>query len=254
VRAGSPGGTARQRITKLSRAEEEHRYYEHLLNSYTQVRRFLPTLLQTIQFAGGTAAQPALRALTFLQEVEGKDWPEEGWPREVVTKGWQKSVFPPGERADKRFYTLCALERLQDGLHRRDIHVSPSERWGDPVAKLLQGAAWESARASVCSTLNRQPTADKEIRALEQQLEQAYRRAADSLGKDSGTRIERVKGKDWRSCQLSLYSRMELPRYWLFLTLDTAGEFKRAGSGARKLASLVQSAGAMLRNLTLTCA
>jgi hypothetical protein len=37
-------------VAKLSRAEEEGRYYEHLLNGYTQVRRFLPTLLSSIAF------------------------------------------------------------------------------------------------------------------------------------------------------------------------------------------------------------
>ena len=183
-------------VAKLSRAEEEHQYYEHLLNSYTQVRRFLPDLLRTIKFEAGTAGQPVLEALDFLQEAEGKDWPAKEAPREIITKGWQRLVLPSAESCDKRFYTLCALERLQDGLHRRDIFVAPSERWADPTAKLLQGAAWESARVAICCTLNRQPSPEKELPALERQLEEAYVRAAASIEAGSDARIERVKGRD----------------------------------------------------------
>jgi hypothetical protein len=58
----------------LSRAEQENRYYEHLLHGYSQVCRFLPALLRSITFQGSTAGQPVLRALSFLREAEGKDW------------------------------------------------------------------------------------------------------------------------------------------------------------------------------------
>ncbi len=34
---------------------------------------------------------------------------------------------------------LCFLNKLQDGLRRRDIYVPQSERWGDPREKLLDG-------------------------------------------------------------------------------------------------------------------
>jgi hypothetical protein len=134
--------------------------------------------------------------LSFLREAEGKDWLAEEAPREVVTKAWEKLVYSCSTSADQKFYTLCSLERLQDGLHRRDIYLPRSERWGDPMAKLLQGPAWESVRAAVCSTLNRQPAPEGEIQALEHQLEQAYRRAAASIENGSDARIEKVKNRD----------------------------------------------------------
>jgi hypothetical protein len=78
-------------------------------------------------------------------------------PLAVITKNWHELVLSE-EIPDHRFYTLCALERLQDGLHRRDIFLSKSERWGDPRAKLLQGEAWRQARPNICRTLNRRRT------------------------------------------------------------------------------------------------
>lgn len=79
----------------------------------------------------------------------------------------------PDGRLDRKFYTFCVLERLHDGLHRRDIILMSSERWGDPRAKLFQGRAWEAARPSVGRTLGRQLSADREIQALAQQLDEA---------------------------------------------------------------------------------
>ena len=55
--------------------------------------------------------------------------------------GWRRLVVgAPAPIADRHAYTLCAVERLQDSLRRRDVFVPRSERWGDPRVKLLQGA------------------------------------------------------------------------------------------------------------------
>jgi hypothetical protein len=94
----------------------------------------------------------------------------------------------------QRAYTFCVLERLQDGLHRRDLFVAapaPSERWGDPRAELLQGAAWEAARAQVCRTLELAPAPEGELTALAAMLDEAYRRTAANLPGNAAVRIER---------------------------------------------------------------
>ena len=126
-------------VDNQTRGEDETHYYEHLVNHYSQMRRFLPMLLERVDFRGSAAAEPVLKALAFLRRREGKqEVPMEKAPREVITKNWQKLVLPENV-PDQRFYTLCTLQRLQDGLHRRDIFLAESERWGDPRAKLLQG-------------------------------------------------------------------------------------------------------------------
>jgi hypothetical protein len=57
-----------------------------LVERYGRVRRFLPTLLRTIVFAGTQAVQPVLAALHFLATVEGQHKPElSAAPMEVVS-------------------------------------------------------------------------------------------------------------------------------------------------------------------------
>jgi hypothetical protein len=117
-------------------------------------------------------------------------------PLGVVTKNWRKLVLSD-DVPDSRFYTLCTLERLHDGLHRRDIFVPKSERWGDSRAKLLQGDSWQQARSNVCRILNRQADGEKEVKELGAQLDVAYRRADKALAACTDVRIERNKtGRD----------------------------------------------------------
>ena len=184
-------------VSELSRAERDRKYYDQLLGKYSTVRRFLPALLRSIHFQAAAAGQPVLRALEFLKKIEGKLKPDmDNAPREILSAAWRKVVVQPDRKINRRFYTFCALERLQDALRRRDVYVTPSERWGDPRAKLLRGQAWEAARPDVCRMLDLSPKAEPELAKLGKQLDEAYRRVAAKLPHNPAFRIERVKGKD----------------------------------------------------------
>ena len=113
-----------------------------------------------------------------------------------MTPAWERVVIGAEGGVDRRLYTFCVLERLQDGLKRRDLFVSASRRWGDPYAKLLQGPTWEKVRSRVCRTLGRSPTSASELEGLGKQLDEAYRRAAKNLPTNSAVTIERVGRRD----------------------------------------------------------
>jgi TnpA family transposase len=183
-------------VETLTRPEDDH-YYEFLLGKYSTIRRFLPLLLRTIQFEAGKAGQPELRAMQFLRGIEGLSKPAmDQAPREVVNHTWRKLMIQQDGSLDRRFYTFCVLEKLQDGLARRDIFVSPSERWCNPRAKLLHGVGWEAVRSQVCRTLDLAPTAEPELEALARQLHEAYHRVLAHLPANPDVQIAPVKGKD----------------------------------------------------------
>ena len=112
-------------------------YYELLLNRWRTIRRFLPVLLETIDFGATEAGQPILEALKFLKKIEGRSRASmDAAPLDIVNRSWQKLVVESVGLVDRRAYTFCVLERLRDGLRRRDLFVSPSLRWGDPRTKM----------------------------------------------------------------------------------------------------------------------
>ena len=157
----------------------------------------MPALLRTIQFQGTSAGRSVLDALRFLRELEAEKAPRmRRAPLGVVSTPWRRFVLGANHDVDRRYYTFCTLERLQDALRRRDVFVAPSERWSDPRAKLLHGAGWDTVRTQVCRTLGRGEAAEPELQRLTAELNEAYQRTAAGLSANAAARIERTDGQD----------------------------------------------------------
>ncbi len=187
---------AAETVGELTRLPEDHNY-EALPGRYPQVRRFLPLLLRTVEFAATAAGREVLAGWQFLQKIEGCKRPVlDDAPLAGMSRPWKRLVLGEPEPVNRCFYTFCLLERLRDGLRRRDLFVTGSGRWGDPRAKLLQGAAWEERRTQVCHMLGRAIRPEAELQQLEEQLTLAYERTAASLPTNAAVRIQTVADRD----------------------------------------------------------
>jgi TnpA family transposase len=183
-------------VLSIARPPDDN-YYQELLKKWRTVRKFLPVLLNTIEFRGTVAAKPVLDALKFLKSIEGSNKPDMNKaPKAIVQKGWRRIVINEEGVVDRQAYTFCVLDSLRDCLRSRDLFVAASARWGDPRAKLLHGEAWAAARPQVARTLNRKITPDDELADLKQKLDHAYSRVATNLPNNPFVRIEQENGKD----------------------------------------------------------
>jgi hypothetical protein len=136
----------------LARPRDDN-YYQEIVARYPTVRRFFPALLRTIEFASNEAGKSVLKALTFLRDQDAHKHPDfSEAPMEVVPASWKRHVESPDQPIDRRYYTLCVLERLHEALRRHDVFVEESTRWGDPRAKLLSGEHWERVRPTICQS------------------------------------------------------------------------------------------------------
>jgi hypothetical protein len=70
---------------------------------------------------------------------------------------WRRAVYAnpdlPEGSVDRDASGMCVLEQLMRALHRRDIFASPSHRWSDPRARLLDGQQWQAVREDVLNGL-----------------------------------------------------------------------------------------------------
>jgi TnpA family transposase len=197
------------KVEALARLPDDD-YYDVMMRRWKHIRLFLPRLLHTINFEGTEAGQSILEALHFLYTIEGRrKFDMSAVPLTCVSKSWLRLVLNSKGEVDRRAYTFCVLEGLRHALRRRDVFVSPSLRWSDPRAKLLQGDAWVSARPTVCRTLDLQATPQQELEALRHQLDEAYCRTADNLPTNAAVRIEQVEGRD--TLVLSGLDKLEEP-------------------------------------------
>ena len=90
---------------------------------------------------------------------------------------------------DRRAWTLCLVDRLRGALRHREVFAVPSLRFADPRIGLLDGAAWEAARPTVCRTLGKSQSAAEEIGRLTERLDQMFRSVADNLPKNASVRV-----------------------------------------------------------------
>ncbi len=254
-------------VVALTRPPDDN-YYPELVERYRRVRRFLPTLLGTVSLECTQAGQPVLAAWRFLAQIEHQRHPDmQQAPLDVVPAAWRRLVLPRHEPApDRQAYTLCTMERLQDGLRRRDVFVSKSERWGDPRVKLLQGNQWETLRPQVCRALGRSESPGPELETLAQQLDSAYHRTAANFATNDAVRVEQVNNRDTltvtgldkleepaslmklRDQVMDRLPRVDLPEVLLEIHARTgfAHEFTHISEGAARVADLPTSLCAVL--------
>ena len=122
-------------------------------------------------------------------------------PREVddklVPSHRRKAVYAnadlPEGAVDRDAYVVCVLEQLFGALKRRDIFASPSHRWSDPRARLLQGKGWEAVREDVLAGLSLDEDAEWHLRELVDVLDATWKQMAERLeeaGDDAKISIE----------------------------------------------------------------
>ncbi len=170
---------------------------QQLIHQYPQIRRWLPTLLDTVTFHGLPTSQPLLKALAFIRALDQPTPPKlHHAPTEVVGARWRRLVINSGQVVDRTLYTCAVLDRLQQSLDRREVFVEPSERWSDPRAHLISAAVWQQQRSQWYRTLGRNPDPHAELALLDQQLTDAYRHTATRLASNDTVRLEHINGHD----------------------------------------------------------
>lgn len=190
--------------------DPDNNYYERLDGSYSEVRRFLPKLLNQLSLQASVGGEHVLRAFEFLKSLERRKVRYiTDAPLDVVTKVWQSLVCNADQTVNRRFYSLCVLERLRDALHRRDIFAVPSERWCNPQAKLLSGEEWKRKQVQVERTLGKSYNPEIELQKLSKELNSAFALANAELEQGDSFRITSAQGRE--TLCLSKLEKLEEP-------------------------------------------
>ena len=104
-------------------------------------------------------------ALNFLGRHRGRaPARHEPAPLDHIPRSWRREVIGPDRRIDRRAYTVCVLERLQDSLRRRDVFVRPACAGVTRASSCCKDRPGNAARPRVCRILGREATAAAETR------------------------------------------------------------------------------------------
>lgn len=258
-------------VALVERAAADHapHFYAHLGTQYRGLRLFLAKFLGTITFAGTPGGQKTLAAWDFLRRLDHDTPPPsvQDAPRRIFnTAAWRAVMFDENRKIDRRYYTFCAVQSLVDALERRDVFLSPSNKWCDQRLQLLPRETWRRLRPQVCAALGRSNDGVKEMKRLSAQLDDAYRQVAKRFAKNKAVSIQkqadherirlrrqqkvrqRARLKALQQAVYELLPRIDLPELLLEMHALTgfAHEFTHISEGQARAADLPRSLCAVL--------
>ena len=100
--------------------------------SFNQLRRYTPTLLEALNMKAAPTARDLLAAVEMLKgmnERQVRKVPDDA-PTSFIRKRWENLVRTP-DGLDRRFYELCVLSELKNSLRSGDIWVQGSRQFKD---------------------------------------------------------------------------------------------------------------------------
>jgi hypothetical protein len=83
---------------------------------------------------------------------------------------------------------LTGVQRLP-ALSRRGIFASPSHRWSDPRARLLQGKGWDAVREDVLAALSLEENGEQHLKDLVEVLDETRKQRAERL-EEAGSAVD----------------------------------------------------------------
>jgi TnpA family transposase len=185
--------TSLETVNHLTESPDITVPYKELFKNYSTIRRVLPKLLSVLHFQSTPSGQHALQAWNFLAESESKSGRNKymGAPLKGMSTSWEKLILKgSNHRIDRCAYTFWTIEQFTEALKRHDIFTDPSERYCDPRAQLLQGAAWESIKSHILRTLGWSSPAKQTLQDLATKLDETYRKAKKNLERNEDVHIE----------------------------------------------------------------
>ena len=128
-----------QRLTQ----SESFDYIQLIGDSYSQIRRYAPALLEILQFKTTPALKEILDAVEILKGLNADNIRKV--PSDALTgfirKRWENLIFKE-DGLDRRFYELCVFSELKNALRSGDIWVRGSRQFKDFDSYLLNQDAF----------------------------------------------------------------------------------------------------------------
>jgi len=167
-----------------------------LAQRYRTVRPFLRLLAESVSpdaASGGAAVLAAVKTLAELvaRKVKLKPLRPAEIDDRLIPAMWNRAVHANPDltkgAVDRDAYVLCVLEQLHKALRVRDVFATPSHRWGDPRAQLLDGPGWEAIRPVILDGLGLTGPVQEHLRGLVGRLDAAWVQMADRFAEDTAS-------------------------------------------------------------------
>ncbi|EIX7109709.1 Tn3 family transposase, partial [Listeria innocua] len=133
---------------KLLSRPMDYDYLDLIKTRYNYLRKYTPSLLDSLVFKSTKSAEPLLKALDTIRELNdsGKRKIPDGSPLSFVPKRWQKHVFDDEGNINRQYYEMAALTELKNYIRSGDVWVEGSRLHKDFEEYLVSKDDWGKAK------------------------------------------------------------------------------------------------------------
>ncbi|MED1949760.1 Tn3 family transposase [Brevibacillus centrosporus] len=119
-------------------------YLDLLEKKFYTLRKYTPTLLKSLEFRSTKSAEPLMRAIDTLREMNesGKRKIPEGAPLDFVSNRWQKHVYDDDGTINRHYYEMAVLTELRNYVRSGDVSIVGSRQHKDFDEYLVPTEEW----------------------------------------------------------------------------------------------------------------
>jgi TnpA family transposase len=206
---------AYKKINSLTDSLESNISFHELFQNYSSVRRFLPKLLEMIDFQATSSGKDILKILNFIIEQEGRKHKKfyKNVPDISISKEWEKVVVKDNTKVYACGYTFWFLNLLFKAIKNREIYILGSDNYGNPEAQLIQGTMWESLKRNIIHTTKWSNSPGKSLNPLIEELDNAFKYTESRLKNNTYVNFEKTMSGKSRLVLSPLKRREEFLSY-----------------------------------------
>ncbi len=124
-------------------------YLDLLESKFYYLRKYTPTLLESLEFCSNKEKNSLLDALQAIRDVNtiGKRKLSSEVPIDFITKRWKSYVINESGDINRHYYELAALTELRNSVRSGDISIIGSRQYKDFDSYLFSHQEWSTMKS-----------------------------------------------------------------------------------------------------------
>ena len=126
----------------------DYDYLDLLEKKFYTLRKYTPTLLQSLEFRSTKSAEPLMKAIEIVRNMNetGRRKVPEGAPLEFVSNRWQNHVYDDDGTINRHYYEMAVLTELRNYIRSGDVSIVGSRQHKDFDEYLVSRADWNQTK------------------------------------------------------------------------------------------------------------
>jgi TnpA family transposase len=170
----------------------DYDYLDLLEKKFYKLRRYTPTLLKALDFRSSKSAEPLLKAIEVVREMndKGKRKVPDGAPLDFISNRWQKHVYDDDGIINRHYYEMSVLTELRNLVRSGDVAIVGSRQYKDFDSYLISSEEWEKTKPQK-THLTVSLSAEDYIRERKNSLQQRLEWVSNNVDQLEGVNLEK---------------------------------------------------------------